>query len=183
MKRLSFLLLLIAAPLARSQPKEVIIIRHGEEPGGNAIHLSARGQRRAEALVGFFQTNSIVTQYGVPVALFAARPTPNGSRRSEETLIPTSRALGEPIRQPFTQGEYSALVRRILGNPAFKGKTVVIAWTHTYIPQLAVGFGGRPSPSPWNSSVFYRAFVLTNSGRGLRLHNMPQPLLAGDSER
>ena len=183
MKWIGFLLLLLAIPLARSQPREVIIIRHGEEPGGNAIHLSARGQRRAEALVGFFQTNSIVTQYGVPVALFAARPMPNGSRRSEETLIPTSRALGEPIRQPFTQGEYSALVRRILGNPAFKGKTVVIAWTHTYIPRLAAAFGVSPSPPPWNSSVYDRAFVLTSSRRGVMLRNIPQHLLPGDSKR
>src|SRR5688572_32653353 len=98
MKWVSVIVLLIGIQLAASQPKVIIIIRHAEEPSGNSIHLSSKGQRRAEALAGFFQTNSSAIQNGRPFALFAPRPKPNKSRRSEETLIPTSQALGISIR-------------------------------------------------------------------------------------
>ena len=183
MKSLSILLLFAAIQFARSQPAEIIIIRHGEEPGGNSIHLSARGQRRAEALADFFRTNAIATQNGLPFALFAALPKPNKSRRSEETLIPTSRALGKPIREPFFQEQYAALAQRILHNPAFKGKTIVIAWTHSYIPQLAAALGVRPAPPAIKSSVYDRAYVITRSGGRVTFADMPQHLLPGDSKR
>jgi hypothetical protein len=182
MKWLSFVVLLIGIQLAYSQPREIIIIRHAEEPRGDSIHLSSKGQRRAEALADFFQTNAIVTQNGLPVALFAPKPKPNKSRRGEETLIPTSRALGKPIREPFTQEQYAALAQSILRNPAFRGKTVVIAWTHDYIPRLAAAFGVRPTPRPWKSSVYDRALVITRARR-VTARDIPQRLLPGDSNR
>jgi hypothetical protein len=175
--------LMLGVQVAVAQPKQIVIVRHAEEPRGNSVHLSAKGQRRAEALADFFQTNPVVTRYGLPIALFAARPTPGNSRRSEETLVPTSEALSEPIREPFTKEEYAALAKKILKNPAFKGKTVVIAWTHQYIPKLAAAFGVRPTPKAWKDGTFDRAFVITRSGGEVKLVDLPQRLLPGDSER
>lgn len=181
MKLIGFLLLL-TLQLAHAQPKQVIIIRHAEEPRGNSVHLSEKGQRRAAALADFFQTNAVVTRYGLPVALFAARPTAGHSRRSEETLIPTSEALSLPIREPFQKEDYAALAKKILQNPAFKGKTVVIAWTHQYIPKLAAELGVRPTPKGWKDSVYDRLFVITRSQGQVTVDDRPQRLLPGDSE-
>jgi len=181
MKWPGILVLLIGIQFARAQPREIVIIRHAEEPRGNSVHLSSKGQRRAEALADFFQTNSIVTQNGLPVALFAAKPKPNKSRRSEETLVPTSQALGLTIREPFTEEQYGALARLILRNPSFKGKTVVIAWPHDSIAQLAAALGVRPTPRAWKSSVHDRAWVITRSRR-VTLRDIPQGLLPGDSK-
>jgi hypothetical protein len=183
MKWLALLVIVIGIQSAHSQPKEIIIIRHAEEPGGNSIHLSSRGQKRAEVLADFFQTNRVVTRYGLPVALFAPRSRPNQSKRSEETLTPTSLALGETIREPFTQEQYLALAQRLLRAPDLKGKTVVIAWTHSYIAALAAALGARPKPRAWKSSVYDRAWVITRSGSRVILTDVPQRLLPGDSRR
>ncbi|HKQ39486.1 MAG TPA: hypothetical protein VJ063_15520 [Verrucomicrobiae bacterium] len=168
---------------ARSQPKEIVILRHAEEPSGNSIHLSAKGQKRARALADFFQTNTVVTQFGPPVALFAPRPKAGGSRRSVETLIPTSESLGQPIRQPFAQEQYAALARKILTTSAFKGKTVVIVWTHSYINDLAAALGVHPKPGDWKSRTYDRAWVILRSQGRMTLKDIPQRLLPGDSKR
>src|SRR5258705_5374083 len=97
MKWLSVLILLLGIDCLRGQPAQIIIIRHGEETPSNSVHLSARGQQRAEALAFFFTTNGIARRHGSPVALFAPHPTLHGSKRSEETLFPTSRRLHVPI--------------------------------------------------------------------------------------
>ncbi|HTD85584.1 MAG TPA: histidine phosphatase family protein [Candidatus Binatia bacterium] len=167
---------------AQAQPKEIVIIRHGEEPNGNSIHLSAKGQKRAQALADFFQTNSVVMQFGPPEALFAARPKPGGSKRTVETAAPTSEALGQPLRQPFTEQQYGALAQKILQTPSFKGKTVIIVWTHSNIDNLAAALGVRPRPN-WKSSVYDRAWVLVRSQGRVTLKDIPQRLLPGDSKR
>ena len=177
------LLVLAAGVLcAHAQPKEIVLIRHGEEPSGDSNHLSARGRKRADALAEFFQTNAVVTRFGAPVALFAARPKPGGSKRSVETLMPTAQALSEPIRQPFTEEQYGALAQKILHTSSFKGKTVVIAWTHSGIEDLAGALGVRPTPN-WKSSVYDRAWVIVRSQNGVALKDIPQRLLPGDSKR
>jgi hypothetical protein len=180
---LALLVFAIGISCAHSQPKEIIIIRHAEEPAGDSIHLSAKGRKRAHALAGFFQTNPVVTQFGPPVALFAPRPEPGRSRRSVETLIPTSQALGQPILKPFTQEQYAALARRILRTPAYRGKTVVIVWTHSYIDELAAALGVDPEPRNWDSSVYDHAWVLLRSRGRVTLKDIPQRLLPGDSRR
>src|SRR4030095_12195259 len=111
-----FVLLVFASGIlcAHSQPREIVILRHAEEPQRDSIHLSAKGQKRAQALADFFRTNALVTQFGTPVAVFAASPTPSGSGRSVETLIPTSEALGLSIRQPFTKEQHRSLAQKIL---------------------------------------------------------------------
>jgi hypothetical protein len=183
MKSVCVLILILGIHLAQSQPAQVIIIRHAEEPNGDSIHLSAKGQRRAEALVSFFTTDPRVTQNGRPVALFAPRPRPNKSRRGEETLLPTARSLRLTNQEPVDQEQYAELARRLLRNPRLRGKTVVIAWTHSYIPQLAAALGVRPTPKAWKSSVYDRAYVITFVRGRARLVDLPQRVLPGDSTR
>src|SRR5262245_1544665 len=116
MKWVLIFLLFIGTQSALPRPAEVIIIRHAEGPDSPSIHLSSKGQRRARALAFFFTTNETVIRHGQPVALFAPRPKPNGSRRSIETLLPTAQRLDLTIRQPFTEEQWDALARRILRN-------------------------------------------------------------------
>ena len=183
MKSLCVLIFVLGIQLAQSQPAEVIIIRHAEEPKGNSIHLSDKGERRAEALVSFFTSDPRVTQHGMPVAFFAPRPRPNRSRRGEETLLPTASALGQSVREPVNEEQYAALARSILRDRSLRGRTVVIAWTHSYIPRLAAALGVRPTPAAWKSSVFDRAYVITFPRGRATLVNVPQRLLPGDSGR
>jgi hypothetical protein len=183
MKHLCVLIFILGLHFAPAQPAQVIIIRHAEEPRADSIHLSAKGQRRAEALVSFFTADPRVTQHGPPAALFAPRPRPNRSRRSEETLLPTANALGLTIQEPLHQEQYAELARRLLRNPRLRGKTVVIAWTHSSIPQLATALGVRPSPKGWKSGVYDRAYVITYVRGRARLVDLPQRVLPGDSTR
>ena len=183
LKRLVLFVFAAGSLCAYSQPKQIIILRHAEEPRGDSIHLSAKGERRAQALVQFFQTDPLAAQFGTPVALFAPRPKAGRSRRSVETLIPTSEALGLPIRQPLAQEQYGALAQQILRAPAYRGKTVVIAWTHSYMDDLAVALGVRPKPREWKSSVYDRAWVIVRSQGRMALKDLPQKLLPGDSQR
>jgi hypothetical protein len=182
MKWLVLFVLAAGILCAPAQPKEIVIVRHAEEPNGDSNHLSSKGRKRAQALADFFQTNAVVTQFGTPVALFAARPKAGGSKRSVETILPTSEALGEPIRQPFTEDQYGALAHKILNTPAFKGKIVVIVWTHSSIEELAAALGVRPRPN-WKSSAYDRAWVIVRSQGRVTLQDIPQRLLSGDSKR
>jgi len=183
MKCVALLLVLFASCAAYSQPGTIVIIRHAEEPSGNSIHLSPKGERRAEALATFFQTNAIVTRHGQAVALFAPKPKPQKSRRSEETLLPTAEALNLSIREPFTEEQYPLLAKRILKDPGLKGKTVIIAWTHGSIAKLAAALGARSTPSRWKDSVYDRLYVITRSNGRVTFRDLPQRLLPGDSKR
>ena len=183
MKSLCVLIFVLGIQLARSQPAEIIIIRHAEEPKGSSIHLSDKGERRAEALVSFFTSDPRVTQHGAPVAFFAPRPRPHRSRRSEETLLPTANSLGLTVREPWTEEQYAELARRLLRDRGLRGKTVAIAWTHSYIPRLAAALGVRPAPPAGKAGVYDRAYVITYPRGRAKLVNVPQRLLPGDSQK
>ena len=51
------------------------------------------------------------------------------------------------------------------------------------ISELAREFGVRPAPKEWKDGVFDRAFVITRSGGEVKLTDLPQRLLPGDSKR
>lgn len=182
--RLLFMLLVLAAARGFGLPAEVIIIRHAEEPSTpNAIHLSPRGQQRAKALVSFFTQNPTVTSNGLPVAMFAPHPIKGSSLRSRETLIPAARQLRLSVREPVVAEGYQTLAKQILNNPAFDGKTVVLAWVHTYLPKIASAFGVKNAPNNWNASAYDRAYIITFPNGKPKLQDIPQRLLPGDAKK
>ena len=105
---------LCCAAQALAAPAQVVIIRHGEKQiYGN--QLSEKGYKRAEALAWFFQTETAVTQYGAPVAIYAAAPkNEDSSIRSVQTVTPLARTLNITINIGFTRGQAHKLVADLM---------------------------------------------------------------------
>jgi hypothetical protein len=167
---------------ACAAPAQVIIIRHGEKPStGN--ELSPQGFQRADALVGFFEHNPAVTQYGAPVAIYAMDPKDaDGSLRPIETVTPLANALGLTIDHDYVKDQLPALVSDIMANPAYDGKMVLICWEHKVIPTLVQDFGWSAAPDAWSGSVFDQAWVLDfDGGKVSSFQIVPEHLLPGDS--
>jgi hypothetical protein len=185
MKALALLiLLLLTSSKIFSQPAEIILIRHAEDPDSDKnVHLSSKGRTRAQALVNFFLHDPRVSQNGAPFVLFAPNPHPGGSVRARETLEPLGRALGRPVATPYFAERFPLLANSIRSNPRYRGKTIVIAWSHEFLPDLAAALGVNPRPAAWNSQTFDRAYVLVRTMNGYKLSNIPQRVLPGDAQK
>jgi len=181
----TFCILLAGVQSVLARPAEIILLRHAEKPPDETnVHLSATGKERARALVQFFTNTPALTTNGLPVALFAARPLSRShSKRPVETLEPLAKHLKLHILTPHTSTECSDLANKVLDDPAYDGRTVVICWVHDYLPQLAEAFGVKPKPAPWKSNAFDRVWVITYRGKEGVLNDLPQRLLPGDALR
>ena len=178
-------ILFLSAISAWGQPAQIILLRHGEEPDDKtAVHLSARGEKRARALVSLLAKPPLTLTSNAPIAaLFATRVTREGhSYRTGETLAPLAREMGLPVQTPFLAKDYALLARSIRTNPAYRGQTVVVCWTHHNIADLAGALGAEPKPPPWKEKVFDRLYVITRVDGASLLRNIPQRLLKGDSK-
>jgi hypothetical protein len=185
LSKLLLILLTAFSFSAWSQPAQVVIIRHAEKPDDpDALHLSPRGQERAQALVKFFTDNRKVIRYGRPVALYATDPSKRGrGQRPFETLEPTSKELKLPILTPFQSENYELLARQIMSQTNYQGKTVVICWVHDCMPELAAAFGVKPEPPKWKDSVYDRAYIINFQGGKPDLDVVAQKVLPGDSKK
>jgi hypothetical protein len=178
-------LLAAGAVSVRAQPAQILLLRHGEKPDDKAaVHLSVRGEDRAEALAKLFGLRSSWTSNAPVAALFASRVTRHDhSHRTGETLGPLSHALGLPIQTPFDSDDYRPLARQILANRSYQGKTVVICWTHHNMAELASALGVHPQPEPWKEKVFDRFWQLRFAEGRVKWREVPERLLPGDSKR
>ncbi|HEY7636266.1 MAG TPA: hypothetical protein VH763_12005 [Gemmatimonadales bacterium] len=152
------------------QPAQIILLRHADEPDDpHNPHLSPAGVERAEGLVAFITTDSAMTRFGLPVAIFATRTTKHGNgQRTQETVAPLARRLQLPVLTPFLSEDFAALAKRILLDPGYAGKTVLICWNHEEIPQLAKALGVRPQPPKWKGSVYDLVYRITyHDGRAV----------------
>lgn len=149
-------------------PAQIILIRHAEKPSDpSAQHLSPAGVRRAEQLVSFMTTDPAMTRFGPPVAIFATRTTSDGDgQRTQETVAPLARALKLAAATPYRGKDFAALAKLILSTPAYSGKTVLICWNHTEIPELAAALGVTPRPPKWKKKVFDRVYIIAYNRDG-----------------
>ena len=182
--RTSFIFL-AGIQISLARPAEVILLRHAEKPSDESdVHLSETGKKRARALVQFFTNASALMTNGPPAALFAARPVSRShSQRPQETLKPLAEHLKLPILTPHTATEFAGLAKKILKDPAYQGKTVIVCWVHDFLPQLAEALGVKPRPGPWKGSVFDRVWVISYRDHQALLATLPQKLLPGDVEQ
>ncbi len=183
MRQFLLLLVLFFSSHVWSMPAQILIIRHGEKPtvGDEGIHLSPRGQQRAEALVDFFLYHPKMNQMGVPVALFAASAKKqNGSVRPYETLLPLSEKMNLQIIRSFKSGDEAQIATEILNNPQYDGKNIVICWVRDELPLLAQALG-IAAPPKWASPVFNQVWKIEyyENGKSI-LKEIPQNLLPGD---
>jgi hypothetical protein len=180
---LGFLGLVLSMPSAWATPAQVVIIRHAEKPPiGN--DLNAQGYQRANALPGFFSSNSIVDAFGDPVAIYAMAPSKaDGTMRPIETVTPLAQQLGLTIQENYTKNDLQPVVSEIMNDPQYDGRMVVVCWEHTVIPQLAQTFGLTNGPTMWPDNVFDIAWVLHFDGNSAvdGFVMVPENVLPGDS--
>ncbi len=171
-----FIALLFSVPAAFATPAQILMIRHAEKPlDEENIHLSAKGQRRASALVPF------ILRYGKPAAIFAMKQRKSTSSvRAIETVVPLARETGLKIDDSFLRDEYYYAAEEILSNRKYDGKFVVICWEHDALNNFADELGVDDAPK-WES-VYDRAWVLKYKDDELvSFRDIPQKLLPGDS--
>jgi hypothetical protein len=167
-----------------SLPSQVILMRHGEKPPeGN--YLSLKGRERAAALVPCFLGFPALLHYGPPAAIYAMKSSPlDPSIRSEQTMMFLADELNLPIQNEFGYRETEQLVEKIKNAEEYEGKMVIICWSHTELPKLAMRLGAKNSPKRWSEEVFDRFWILTFEDDGsVSFVNLPQKLLYGDSSR
>lgn len=176
-------LLMLSTVVALGQPAQIILFRHGEKPDDPLNHhLSSRGEERARALVSLLGTNATLTGNAPIAALYATRVTKHDhSERTGETLKPLANALGLPVQTPYETGAYTSLARLILTNASYRGKTIVICWTHHNIAEFAEALGVRPKPSPWKAKTFDRLWIINPGKSTGTLKDSAQHLLSGDA--
>ena len=82
----------------------------------------------------------------------------------------------------FTKEQEDDLAREVMQNPAYDGKTVVIAWVRSYLPKLGRALGGTNIPDAWDKNEFARYWIFTYKAKAApEFSNLPQHLLPGDS--
>lgn len=179
---------LLLAGTAYAEPAQVILIRHGEKQPGEPV-LSAKGYKRAALLKDFFLEEAAVTEYGAPVAIYAAAPkNEDSSVRSIQTVTPLAKALGLEINDSYTRGQTGKLVRELMETPAYDGRMVLICWQHDNLVKIAYGlaeYNNSPRvdlPLVWDDATFDRVWILDlKNGRVTAFKDIPQRLLPGDS--
>jgi hypothetical protein len=167
-------------------PKTVMLIRHAEEPSKAeaSAHLSEAGKQRAEALHGLFE-KSTQRPEPFPKPDFLIAPKPGGkSRRSVETLEPLAKRLGLTISSDLEKEESEKQAQKILHDPKYTGKTILIAWNHSTLPALARGLKAGTVPLEWKESHYDRIWVIRYAtGGAAEFQDLPQGLMPGDKTK
>jgi phosphohistidine phosphatase SixA len=168
-----------ASPMTAAAPHGphiVMIIRHAEKPDAeDDPNLSPRGYERAEALA-----TVIPARFPRPDFLIATKRS-KGSDRPIETITPLSKALKEKIDSKFKDDEVAEVAEAVLHDPRYSGKTVLIAWHHGKIPELARALGETDVPDKWNPKVFDRVWEIIYENGTVTWKNLPQEALPGDA--
>ena len=180
-------------PAGGKRPKTVLLIRHAEKTGEKTDpHLSKKGQERAEVLPKLFEASKERPEpFPTPDFIFAAANEKN-SQRPVETVTPLSKKIKLPINESFgskaaiaeTKEGMTGLRDTLFGDAKYTGKTVLISWRHSTLPELARTLKADKAPEKWEDEVFDRVWQITYDEKGAAtFRDRPQRLLPGDSEK
>ncbi|HTU22157.1 MAG TPA: histidine phosphatase family protein [Gemmataceae bacterium] len=184
-------------------PQHILIIRHAEKTGDKAdVHLSKQGKERAEVLDQLFAVSKARPHsFPRPDFIFAASHQKD-SQRPLETVTLLARKLKLSINNEYnskkppasstTKDKKKAAKKKrmqelrdeIFGSPKYFGKTILVAWRHSTIPELAKTLGASKVPAKWDDKVFDRVWQITYADDGKAIfRDLPQRLLPGDAEK
>jgi len=130
---------------------QILLMRHAEKMSDLwNPDLSPAGDDRAQKLAQY-----IPEKFGKPDFLFASAASKH-SVRPIQTLQPLSAQIGVQVDTTYADQDYPALAHKILNDPRYEGKRIVICWHHGNIPPLAHELGAKPGdyPNPWDPKVF-----------------------------
>jgi len=184
-------------------PQQVLIIRHAEKTGDKTdVHLSRQGRERAEVLYQLFvPSKDRPDPFPAPDFIFAASNASDSQRPVETVTLLAVRlklpindtyqskppvALGpnDPRDDPAKGPGMVALRDALFGQPKYFGKTILVAWRHSTLPELAKTLRAGKVPAKWDDNVFDRVWQLTYDDQGnAAFRDRPQRLLPGDSEK
>jgi hypothetical protein len=102
--------------------------------------------------------------------------------RAIETVQGLAEALKLKVLTPWKRDEYKELVKEILQNPRYDGKTVLICWEHTVLVEMAREFRPENPPADYPGKRYDRTWIITfhKSGK-ITFKDLPQRLMFGDS--
>jgi hypothetical protein len=184
-------------------PQQVLIIRHAEKTGDKAdVHLSGQGRERAEVLYRLFvASKDRPDPFPTPDFIIAASNA-SDSQRPLETVTPLAMRLKLPINDTYQSklppasgpddGKDStakapgmlALRDALFGEPKYFGKTILVSWRHSTLPELAKTLKASKVPAKWEDNVFDRVWQITYDDQGnAGFRDRPQRLLPGDMEK
>lgn len=181
---LTFALLFSVNLSALAVPKNIIILRHAEEPP-KGRELSPKGFLRAEKLAEYFTADKFTKTFGTIDFLIAVKPKDlESSIRSFQTLIPTAQRTKKSIIQSHLKDETELLGKTLLNSPEYHQKTIVIAWSHKKIGDLARSLGIQDQDLEWRDGVFDRFWILQykTDNQSVQFSDLPQRLLEGDAD-
>jgi broad specificity phosphatase PhoE len=183
MRRLTAALLIVCGLGSGSSwgaPAQVILIRHGEKPE-KGHDLSPEGQKRAQALVGYFLKNPDVREFGSPVAIYAQGVGTHKSKRPVETVEPLAKALKLKVI-PIDYAKGKEMCTDILKNSKYAGKMVLICWEHQAITDLAKALGVEDAPK--FPDAYDRTWIITFPKKGKpTLRDLQQKLPSSKSSK
>jgi hypothetical protein len=162
------LAVVLAPGAGRAAESETIaFIRHGEKPARGLGQLDCQGLNRALALPPV-----LVRLFGTPAAIFAPDPahqkidegTSYDYVRPLATIEPTAIALGLPVHADLGVDDIAGL-QTALEQPALRGGTVLVAWEHRLIEEVAknllAAHGADPSVVPkWDYDDYDGIYVV-----------------------
>ncbi|WP_321936568.1 MULTISPECIES: phosphoglycerate mutase family protein [unclassified Paraburkholderia] len=178
------------------RPNRIMFIRHAEKPASDegigieadgkpdAESLCVRGWQRAGALARFFCPNETTHATPLkPATVFAAGAGPSSkSKRSMQTVAPLVSLLRETSQvdyvNTYLKDDGRALMTDVLSRPG----VVLIAWEHKVLPSLIGHIPRVPTvPATWPDERFDMVWIFDRAGEGWSFSQLPQSLLAGDS--
>jgi len=181
---LLFLATLCTAEDPKTYPAHILIIRHAEKPATESVDLSPRGKERARALRNLFKKSETrPKKLPTPDFVFATKDSAK-SKRPGETVAPLAKKLELTVNAAYANEDYARLAKELLSDSKYAGRTVLVCWHHGTIPELAKKLGAADAPAHWKDAVFDRVWRIDYDEEGkARFRNLPQQLLAGDSEK
>jgi hypothetical protein len=162
-----------SAPLfaAKSPPasgETIVMVRHGEKPGGGLGQLNCRGLNRALALPAV-----LIGRYGKPDSIYAPNPSVmvnDGESkpiysyvRPLATIEPTAIRLGMPVNTQMGFDQIDQLQQELL-QPAYAHSLIFVAWEHVklhdFAQQLLQRFGTSSMQVPaWAHEDYETIYV------------------------
>jgi hypothetical protein len=179
-------------------PQQVLIIRHAEKTGEkDDIHLSKKGKERTEVLYKLFvASKDRPDPFPTPDFIFAASNS-KGSHRPLETVTPLAMKLKMSINDMFDSKLPAAgaldgkektgmlgLRDKLFSESKYFGKTILVSWRHSTLPELAKTLKASKTPAKWEDEIYDRVWQITYDDQGnATFLDRPQRLLPGDAEK